>query len=75
MSDVRVHIRRLVVDAGYEDLDARTLPDAIEAALSARLDPRAVQQAPPVPSAGGAIAEAIATHVMPATRRTGGGRG
>jgi hypothetical protein len=75
MSDVHVHIRRLVVDAGAEGLDTRTLPGAIEAALSARVGARGTRaERPRVPSTGDAIADAIANHVTPVTQRTGGGR-
>jgi hypothetical protein len=75
MSDVHVHIRRVIVDAGADDVDVRTLPAALEAALSSRFDPHSTQhEQSRVPSPTDAIADAIAAYVTPVAQGTGGGR-
>ena len=75
MSDVHVHIRRVIVDAGADDVDVRTLPAALEAALSSRFDAQSSQhEQSRVPSPTDAIADAIAAQVTPVAQGTGGGR-
>jgi hypothetical protein len=75
MSDLHVHIRRVIVEAGADDVDVRTMPAALEAVLSSRFHAQSTHhEQSRLPSPTDAIADAIAAQVTPVAQGTGGRR-